>query len=724
MNSLQTLNKFLFPFNYKWHYSFFTLFILFFTSFYHSTAQDDFTKEQTREVLESISKYTSGVSDKTTQLLKKQGYTPPVYLSREFKQYPAIRKLEMAYKAAENAKKNNGKKFLALLSKDLAQRYEGAKYEKPLKDIILKEVKPQKIKFKHSKKLDKINLPKEIKHQIFSISKYTERGALGGTRGVLKHKFGLHDADVYDILRSSKSSKEAIEIGLSKSKTPPSHRERIRHLSTELQKNYEGARYDKKLIWAAQSNNDKNVSITQKKTPERNEIADSFSNESNNIPKKTNYSRAKTKYNNFMQKNYANPNTRKFTAMNGTSRGLGGVIFGSPIMDESNLPNISHFKFMLSERKNSDSLEIGTLEFVFEDGTEIIETSVILEDILVANEIIFGEDENFVEGNGIGLAGIYQDMDYLNDMVRWEAITHPAVQNLELAWSCLLSDVLPMASKDVWSSVEDNILMKDSILLAEWFDALPSTWKIMDIPLSIRFKDGRLVYTRSDLDQNEVVDDAFLRMQGFYYDYWGEEIIKEDEEFYKLIPLLTSNIEEYKRLNDFAKVLSLFRWAKSKGGKLISNHHIISVVPTPEVIFINTNDELEYLSRSTEKKEFEKRFREELNELKKIDFNNNSFVDSLNLIFLNKWTIYEKNMENFWNIITAPTDDYQTLCNTEIKNDLTFIDYDDYDYDYDYDDEFKMWKQNVFRLIRLADMQNRVFESFKGRYCSEYQDTY
>ena len=62
---------------------------------------------ENQEVLKSIAKYTSGMADKTHQLLSKYGYNPPDYLRKEWLQYPAVRKIEMAFEAAETAQKGS-----------------------------------------------------------------------------------------------------------------------------------------------------------------------------------------------------------------------------------------------------------------------------------------------------------------------------------------------------------------------------------------------------------------------------------------------------------------------------------------------------------------------------------------------------------------------------------------------------------------------------------------
>ena len=84
-----------------------------------------------------LAKYTSGNGDRTIRVLQSLGYNPPDYLKREWKKYPAVRKITMAYKAAKQVSLENGEKFLANLSKELAQKYEAVWHEPDLKALKL-----------------------------------------------------------------------------------------------------------------------------------------------------------------------------------------------------------------------------------------------------------------------------------------------------------------------------------------------------------------------------------------------------------------------------------------------------------------------------------------------------------------------------------------------------------------------------------------------------------
>lgn len=594
---------------------------------------------QTEEVIKSIAKYTSGGADKTVQMLEKYGYAPPAYLQSEWQQYPPVRKIEMAYQAAETAEKGGGQKLLALLSKDLAQRYEAVNYESCLK--FDENITNSKVNFQHPNKYGKVELSSNLKKQILTISKYTESGALGGTRGVLKHKFGLLDDEVYDILRNSKSSQEAMEMGLSKSSVPPSHEERLRNVCNDIQEKYEGARQDKvmnevtnKEILTEHPNNPKKIS---KDFQEHDKLPYSAS--------KPSESSVKTRYKSFVKSNYPTTSARKFSSMKGVRGGFGGVIFGNEVTDNTNLPKITVMKYIPNDYSTSENQQTGTLEFVFSDGTEYAEYGVLAEDVLAAHEIIYSTDYSL--GDGIGLAGIENSISYLDSTRRWEAVIHPSIANLDLGWAALLADALPIASNEIISQSEISCNQNDKSMLFLWLSILmPSTWKIIDVPISISNKNNSLIVQRSDIKGKDIIANAYITMQGFH----SNDENAEEEMFYELVPCLSSGIYEYNRLNNFAKTFALMRWAKNKEGKLVNLPVISAYKKCPTTIFVTKDKKLAYYSLNEEQGNLEKFKANKIVELNLLVEAKNTPKDlkELHSIFVNNLNLYNQNITQNW----------------------------------------------------------------------------
>mgnify|MGYP000293315821 CR=1 FL=1 len=218
--------------------------------FSQSISSDD------KKFIESLATYTSQSSSNTTaQLLAKYGYDeskiPSSITPSEWSQFPALRKIETAYLAAEEAVTGSGKLFLNALAQDLANDYDSAEhllYEKnsilAKNDSYLNTIKGKTRNFTFSQSINVNQIPRlsgDVKKLILRISSYTEQGALGGLPGVLT-RFGLNQDQVYDIIRKSTSHFEALQIGLSKSKIPPSHKERLTYTYDEIKVLYESAR--------------------------------------------------------------------------------------------------------------------------------------------------------------------------------------------------------------------------------------------------------------------------------------------------------------------------------------------------------------------------------------------------------------------------------------------------------------------------------------------------
>lgn len=191
-----------------------------------------------------LAKYIASTS-KVDYFINIIGYRPPSHLRTQWEKFPTVRKIEMAYEAYEN--KGHGNFFLSKLSSEIKKKNGAIDYEVELKSLLDLNYEGR-LKYDHSIKYQKKNLPKSIRTQVMTISKYTEAGAFGGVRGVLQYKLGLSEDNVYKILRKSASFTDAFERGLSKAKIPPSQQQRIVSLTKDLMKKYPSAEYDKSLI--------------------------------------------------------------------------------------------------------------------------------------------------------------------------------------------------------------------------------------------------------------------------------------------------------------------------------------------------------------------------------------------------------------------------------------------------------------------------------------------
>jgi hypothetical protein len=260
------------------------------------------------------------------------------------------------------------------------------------------------------------------------------------------------------------------------------------------------------------------------------------------------------------------------------AEGFGGVVFGSPVSDD-NLPALKSLRW----QHNSKTPGWGTLHCTFGDGVDRVMGPVSLDDAWAAWKIVFSpvpQASAWEPGHGIGLVGIDNQVGYfdcgphglIHEGRRWRVVMHPAIAELNLGWSVLMCDALPL--EELQPGLLQSVRAGGDAKLGEkirqqWSKSM-ATWKFVDVPTVIRLDplQGSRVYVEPRLNSHSVPvvshgTDAFFTMQAF--DEAGNVLPKFAEQFYPLVPALVRASRDYQRLNDFAQVLSIYRWAKSRG---------------------------------------------------------------------------------------------------------------------------------------------------------------
>lgn len=556
-----------------------------------------------KPAVESLAKYAHPSSNKTELALKKIGFQPPAYMSsKEWTSFPAIRKIETAFFSAENKAKGNGGKFLALLAKNLSQEYESASTEPSFKS--LKQYNPNSFSgFRaiSKSKLAKSSLPDDMRKAISGISKYTDNGAMGGVRSILKHKLNLPEKQVYEILRTSKSNAEVLEKGLSSySSDPVKQRNKLKGLVTDLQNSYDGAKKEPAF----------------QKFLGKDQMALNQSNQSSRFVRSTTESNAETartvkdantraaqarsagvnRYNEFQVREYPDINSRKFRRMKINVRGFGGVIFGNEVSLDQQVGKIELIRWIPHSYVDSSKLasRFGSLEFYTTTGEEFVLNSVNLEDVYAAYHIYYdpipGMEAAAID-QGIGLAGIY-NRSFAEDGAKWDVVLHPALINLELGNAAVMADVLPLLKEKVRENLRDFASTDESVQWDLW--SPPATWKVMDVPMLVYREGNSLEVRRNDSLYSPSAKDALISMFGFRQTYFGfgDDAYQSEEEdrFYDLVPALTKATYEYDRINDFAKVAALVRIGKQSKASFAFNE-VPEIVPTMESIHIRSDSE-------------------------------------------------------------------------------------------------------------------------------------
>ncbi len=507
-------------------------------------------KEEVRIVTEALAKYSISKNDLVSRTLLKIGYRPQ---NKEWNGYPVINKLRIAYIAAEEANAGDGEKVLSRIAKEVYKKYDGAKDDLEVRKLNDIEAKDQ-FDFLHPTNLDEIKLDPEIRKGIESISKYTEKGALGGTRRILLDFYGLSKDEAFDILSRSRSSKEALEVGITKAKIPPKQKVRMAEIVETITKKYDSARHDvafEKFLKAPPPYRYVDE-VAKKKKLDINQ----------HYVSKT---KALEIYKRYLIKEYPDPESRKYQQSIKRKKGFGGIIFGSSVEVSPDLGSIKRVNWIPYYEEGSDSItKTGMLEVTFEDGSQQIVPLLFEEDVFLANQILNNSEIPYKSEDGIGLVGIeYIDLEP-QKIQRGKPILHPDIFGHELGWACVITDFIPGADLDIINSLKEGGCTKKELVLAKkWLSNVETSWKITDVPMIIS-NNGEVIEVKSNYKDN--LDKAFLRMFSFHN---LADTAAEEKEFRQLLPPLTNSINEYERLNQFAKVLGLFRWFNEQNVQLI-----------------------------------------------------------------------------------------------------------------------------------------------------------
>ena len=219
--------------------------------------------EQDAKALNMVAQVLTAASDHTDQQLKELGYNHPGIPDEIWGGYPSVRKIEAAYlaaeaaekgsfveeakeeeaKDAEAAEKSGGRRFLALMSKTMAQQYESAGKHPALRDFVeeAKDAKP--VKFAILERPADSPLPtlhRTERDAVDALAHYCEGGEIGPRAALVDH-FRLDVNQAYDIMRRSRSTAEMLTQGLQA--VPEKDRpEAMRRLVGEAVRVYEGAR--------------------------------------------------------------------------------------------------------------------------------------------------------------------------------------------------------------------------------------------------------------------------------------------------------------------------------------------------------------------------------------------------------------------------------------------------------------------------------------------------
>jgi hypothetical protein len=546
------------------------------------------------DALKSIANVIQARSDRAHIYLDQIGYTPTMP-EQTWKAFPTIRKLETAFLDYQRGGERGGHAMLAMLSKALAQEYEAVRYEPSLKTFLAYEA-PLPKPVPPTTPAPALGLLPEERSAILAVSKYAEGGALGGSHGVLRHHFGLSDLQAYEILRTSSTDEEALLRGFN-ALSPTVRTRRLQDLATTLQDTYQAARAEPAITRLATAPPPSERGMYPVATAARSRVETSpgaiVEAPRAVIPPKAGggpggrpnptlitqsqgRSAVARSYNGFRVANYGAAEAR-FARVVASAKGFGGVVFGNVVRGPTTTQP-SRVTWIPDDRGNDENVT-GRLVFSFTDGVERIMAPVLLEDVFAARAIAFGGVANVPAagaGEGIGLVGLQDplvvfdvsDSGRTNLRRRFHVVLHPALADVQLGWSAIYADALPIASELLVQLLREAKAPDAADLLDEYyaFGADVSTWKFTDTPLVVCFNaltlELRPQCTASRLQ-------PAITVRGFSD---GDEPAAEFEKaFETIMPVLTRSATAYARLDRFARTLAALRWAKQAGAVFVGS---------------------------------------------------------------------------------------------------------------------------------------------------------
>lgn len=562
------------------------------------------------KALNKLAQYLEAPGNVAGRLLEDVHYYHPGIHDDVWLPMPPVRKMETAYLAAERAGKGGGERFLALLSKAMAQQYESAGKSQALLAFVAKADAVEPVKFAELDRTKESALaplsPKE-KAAVDALAEYSEGGGIG-PRAALVEYLGLSTEEAYDIMRTSGSPKEILHTAIQV--VPEARRFAVlQNLIGEVERSYESARVVEEF---GPYRKPKDLAIVEEPFQFQRDPSDprpwrpedgprppdlgGIGSRPGEEPKPPPPGSAEAwrldglkDYRSFVEREYKAPTPGPFPEAIKSRKGFGGVVFGNEVTDDG-LPAPVSLGWEADPKDGS----VGTLTCKF-DKTAAALAGVRQEEACAAYRIIYagvraadptpGKDGAKADlaivpwdkGEAIGLVGVQEGVEYfdcgpegfLHAGERRKVVMHPAIADLKLGWTVLLCDVIP--DRNLRAPVIQYVTKAGGEEKADemrriWDEARFAGWKFCDVPMRVSVEDGALVVVRpkeagSDFPA-EVRESCFITFNA----YNQSGLIKgSGEAFYPLVPLLTEASPDYKRLNDFAKVLAVVRWAKARG---------------------------------------------------------------------------------------------------------------------------------------------------------------
>jgi hypothetical protein len=526
---------------------------------------------------------------------------------------PDVVKLQAAYDARESAQADTGAILLELMNKrlelDILQKKEDSKKEEQKKlaeDIIalFKKLNPNfklddsqtmLVKFVFKPLPKRPILPENDQQRLAVLAQYLEQARNGGPSEALIHYFGVTADAAHLLLWESGTVQRAFEGALLQHE----EKERTAFLETVVKRANEDAlkRKDRALertaiLWSKAPQKEPGDDDLPPVTPPRAaKIPDAPA------PVLTPEKRA-----DIYKKDIAKAVSLKPAEVRKRADNPTGIFFASELRADPALPKPASVEYT----PGSDATN-GKLTIAFADGSKRTLAPVQAEDAWVAYEMTYGSAAAKA-GDGIELLVLDGPHSYFevkdNKLLtahRREVIVNPALLDTNLGLACVRIDGMPrtrqwlldeIAADPAWSHLtKEQAARRRQVLeqeadwlfdpwtnLARKYGAHSSVFRVTDVPLFLSGGDGVLLVERDDPEHHwsdplrrRTFIEAEVVIQRYTQLGRPAGAVKRPEyyqpEAYKLMAELVPVSVELQRINNFAAVLGVVRWAKGADAK-------------------------------------------------------------------------------------------------------------------------------------------------------------
>jgi hypothetical protein len=561
-----------------------------------------------RRAVVAVADYVSVSSGLTDRLLKSYGYTPPTGAA-DWRRAAPIRKLQLAYVAASNADKvHGGDRLLALLAQDLAQRYDSVQHG-PLASYVSRP--RYSVHFANPAVLPPIiDLPPAARSALRAAAEYCTQG-LNPAR-ILVEDLGVPtDDEAQDLLARSNTIEDAFTEALSRHDSAE-QRKHVAAIAKRLDEKYGTAQYDRRLApylthtdIAGPANPDSFQPPSPRgpapNGPSGGGGGGGFPHSRPPAPTRS----AESTFTQARESWVAKSVPVAFESAAIMVEGAGGILFGNSVHD-TGLPQVTLVAYTPSRDATGDVL------VTFADGSRASFPYVSADEAHAAKAVVFdraGALKSDPTDAAIPLVSMRANLDYSEcdaekkeyDGIAFDMVVHPALARSDLGWSAIIVDMYPTIIRAIHDQRRE--MKKSAAPLPTFVRDLRAhhayNWKIVDVPVLIEREGERLTVQRDprgDEFPEGLRRTAFLEMRPFYEksatvaSSGHSDETKPDLEFahdfYAQLPLIMRQIPEYQRINSFAEVLALFRWAKAKGGKFDGIITAPKLARAPEAIAV------------------------------------------------------------------------------------------------------------------------------------------